>query len=217
MESLPHLPLRRVVLVWFFLTRWLSPHFWIFGENPESPRWYFRGKRRTLNYHTFHDLYIMCCWTISLGGTIVSLRLSCGWAAIVLMFLVAVRLHELFRSLVKTLLTLKKRQHRPLERTFAMTLAAYTEPILLFAIMHTFLPVALGMRAEEVYNLTGPEWQWADVIHYSVACYTTVGWGEIHALYGASRILSSVETGYGVMMLVFTITAFISRLYGVKS
>ena len=213
-ELSPKLPLRCLVAAWFSFSKYGSLHYWLLGESPELARSYLPKDSHYLNYHTLHDVYMLLMWVLAFIGSFLSVSFSSRTIAITVIVIAGLRLHELLRSLVRTLLKAKDRKYRPGERTFAIIIMAYSEPIFMFAIMHACLPTAVGLQAGDMYSLGVCRWDIQAVLHYSIACYTTVGWGGIHAMTAGARILSSVQTVYGILMLVFAITSFISRSEG---
>ena len=92
-------------------------------------------------------------WVLAFMGSFLAVSLSSKTIAIIVFVIGGLRLHELLQSLVRTHLKAKNRIHRPAERTFAIIMMCYSEPIFMFAILHACLPIAVGLQAGDMYNL----------------------------------------------------------------
>jgi hypothetical protein len=213
----PYLPLRWIVSAWLSASQYATLHHWLLGDRPERPSRYICPASRCLNYHTLHDIYLLVMWSLALSGIVLVTHVSGRIAAFAILIAVTLRLHEVATAVLRVSLKVGQveRKKRPTERTFAIAALVYLEPILLFGIMHAAMPSALGLSPDTVYaHLEGSKWDTPSLVYYSVACYTTVGWGDIYPRVSEAKVLSGAETLFGVLLLVCTISAFVAKLDG---
>jgi hypothetical protein len=126
------------------------------------------------------------------------------------------RLNELFGAVLHVLLNRAKHDYVS-GRKMGLTLLAYVEPILTFAVLHamiaTVVPCCPAAGSAEVYAFTGRAFSGCTFFYFSASCYTTVGWGDVTAVHPAAMFASSIESIFGLLMLALTVSTFVSRTY----
>jgi hypothetical protein len=197
----------------FWLYSKFSLRSLLFGLNPEAtPKFIQAHEGRWINRDTLVDLYAIA-WPLIMAFFLWRLNSYGELKASLIGLLTAYRLWELCGG-VFYVLVMRARFDYPDARKMIISLLAYLEPILLFAVLHGALSVILsawyGLGLGAGYSLAGRVWAWNTTLHYSLACYTTVGWGEISADHMCTMLLSDIETVTGILMLTFTISRFVS-------
>jgi hypothetical protein len=134
------------------------------------------------------------------------------WLSVFISLCVLYRLNELFGGVFYVLI-LRARHDKADGRKMLISLLAYLEPMLLFAVLHGAVSRILTLQATALgsgYSLSNRTWNWVTIMHYSIGCYTTVGWGDISATDSYTMMLSDLETVTGVIMLAFTISRLVA-------
>jgi len=210
-------PLSILMVTYLKLHRHISLRAILLGADPTTtPKWLQESNSRWLNRSTLVDLYAMLwplcdCFLLWL----VMARLSCHATVAPAIALVALyRLNELFGGIF-WVLTYRANVDSPNPRKFAFTFLNYVEPILLFAVLHGAISDILSNGGSQLvpggYLLEHRCWNWVTVLHYSVGRYTTVGAEGVSPTSPLTTILSDIETLVGVIMIVLTISVFVSR------
>lgn len=186
----------------------------LLGKDPsQTPRFLQKHETYMFNRSTLVDTYAIMWLIIDLSILVLlgKLRGHPIWAS-VLAVLGFYRLHDIWGNILHVFL--HRSQHDYVsERKLALTFGVYVEPILVFAFLHSALEIVLKAwsSSEEIYALGGRTWNWITSLHFSTACYTTVGWGDVSAKHPLAMILSSIESVMGILMLAMTISVFVSR------
>lgn len=206
-------PFGALVSCQFWLYSKLSLRSILFGLNPEvTPKFITAHEGRWINRDTLVDLYAIL-WPL-IAVSFLWRANSCGeYGAWLVGLLTIYRLWELCGG-VFYILVVRARFDYPDGRKIIISLLAYFEPILLFAVLHGVLSAIVsrwyGLGAGAGYSLGERGWTWSTILHYSLACYTTVGWGDISGNHTYTMLLSDIETITGILMLTFTISRFVS-------
>lgn len=188
----------------------------LFGSDPTTaPKYIANSGSRWLNRSTLVDLYAL------MGPVVGFLLLSlvngpasdCLTWALCIGALSVYRLNELLGGILRVVIR-RSREDRADERKMAMSVIAYAEPMVIFAVLHGVLSVRLKAISGVVgagYSLGGRGWNWVTMLHMSVACYTTAGWGDVSPTSPSTMLLSDIEAVVGILMLALTISTFVSR------
>jgi hypothetical protein len=189
----------------------------LFGVDPDHTRQYISAHQGAVfNRDTLVDFYAIG-WP--LFGCLLLWRISVSLqthplCALLICLIAIYRLNELIGG-VLYVLVYRARYDFADARKLATSLLAYLEPILFFAILHGASSAAVLFRAtssttDTGYMLGGRPWTWVTMLHYSVGCYTTVGWGDVVATVPRTMVLSDIETVTGILMLTLTISRFVA-------
>jgi hypothetical protein len=124
------------------------------------------------------------------------------------------RLNELFGGVFYILINRARHDYAD-GRKLLISLLAYLEPMLLFAVLHGVLSnlqgISRGICAPGAgYSFAGKSWGASTLLHFSVGTYTTVGWGDVTPNYPSTMILSDIEAVAGIVMLTLTVSRFVS-------
>lgn len=211
-------PLAIFVEAYIWLHTRTSVRVLLFGADPtKTPNYILSNQGRWINRDTLVDLYaiirvIIDCLLLWLVAS--PLQTHPMTALLVGLFTLH-RLNELLGGVLYILIHRARFDYAD-GRKMAITLLAYLEPVLLFAILHGALSIILAGTSFSIsgtgYALAGKPltWSWITLLHYSVGCYTTVGWGDVSATLPFTMALSDIETMTGVVMLTLTISRFVA-------
>lgn len=212
-------PLKSLVDLYLSIHRRISLRPILFGVDPDhTPNFIITHENRWFNRDCLVDVYAIV-WPIA--GLVLlyfgsNPSIHFGWALFILV-VAAYRLNELFGA-VFYILVYRAREDTADGRKLAISLLAYLEPIILFAILHSVFSaiLAAGKVTESGagYNLNGQVWGAITAFHFSVECYTTVGWGDVSATNPCTMILSDIEAITGIIMLTLTVSRFVSAVLG---
>jgi Ion channel len=185
----------------------------LFGLNPElTPQFIVAHEGRWINRDTLVDLYAIG-WPLIAACSLWRVNSFGPLEESVVGLAITYRLWELCGG-VFYVLVMRARFDYPDGRKMIISLLAYLEPILLFAVLHGVVALMLarcyGLGAGAGYSLGDRAWTWTTILHYSVGCYTTVGWGDISSNHSVTMLVSDAETVTGILMLTFTISRFVS-------
>lgn len=206
------------------LARWVSPRYWLIGWNPphDSPKWLLKLNGTAFRRDNLHDIYVSgwtCAELLLLlfwnsVGCSLNFNAVQGW-----LLLIAVNVH-LLEVMLGTVFVMMKRRHLDSvnPRKFAITALAYLDGVFVFAVSYLLLPGLIGITPSRVYSFPPDvEFSSGSMFHFSVACYTTTGWGNIHPVHPVVMFLSSVESLVGTLFIIATIASFVSRLDAIGS
>lgn len=214
----PYRPLHGIVQTYLSVHKWISFRSLVFGRNPDEPPEWLRSRERgnsRFRRDFFVDLYAVFWPAVSIAVlywiATPSAMATNPLALALVGFLVVLRLNELLGGITYVLLE-RARKDVADGRKLLISLLAYVEPILLFAILHgvIYAVVVQDSPGAKVYELAGRDWRAATVFHYSVGCYTTVGWGDVSAVHPFAMFASDVESITGILMLALTLSRFVS-------
>lgn len=209
-------PLALLVNAYLWLHRKTSLRALLFGVDPsKTPEYISNCKYSSITRDTLVDVYALLwpafdCLLLWFAG---SNLMGHPHLALIVGIIVAYRVNELLGGIFHVLI-----KRAGLDgadgRKLAISLLAYIEPILLFGVIHGSLAAVLagqsGAVASSGYSLGGRAWNWALLLHYSVGCYTTAGWGDVSANRVSTMFMSDIETVTGILMLACTISRFIA-------
>jgi len=202
--------------LWFHRTTSIRSRF--FGVDPtETPKFIERNQSRWFNRDFLVDVYALAwpiaCWaTLWWLGTPSAIRTN-RCALIAIGVIAGYRLNELLGG-VSYILIKRARADFADGRKLAISLLAYLEPIILFAVLHGVVSDVLAngntALAGKGYEIGNRLWRASTIFHFSVGCYTTVGWGDVTAVAPLAVCLSDVEAITGILMITLTLSRFVA-------
>jgi hypothetical protein len=212
-------PLELVIAFYFWLHKKISVRAHLFGVDPtQTPHFITKHESAWFNRDFLVDIYaiiwpigsVIALWWVG-TSTVSENKIYC---LLIVGLVAAYRLNELFGGVFYILINRARHDYAD-GRKLLISLFAYLEPILLFAVLHGVLSDVLGIvqalsTPGTGYTFAGRSWGAISILHFSVGCYTTVGWGDISASYPSTMILSDIEAVAGIIMLTLTVSRFVS-------
>jgi len=211
-------PLGAMVDLYLAVHEWTSIRCRLFGADPTlTPQFIKRHEGRWFNRDFFVDLYALA-WPIASWltlwwlGTPAAIRTN----YYILSMVGAIWIYRMNELLGGVLYILVKRARSDVAdgRKLAISLIAYLEPVFLFSVLHGVVSAVLAngnvASAGVGYEVGGRLWRASTIFHFSVGCYTTVGWGDVTAVAPSAVILSDIEAITGILMLTLTLSRFVA-------
>lgn len=212
-------PLKRLMIIFIAITKFFSLSRWVIGKDPDNPSYLLsklieKNKSRFINYHTLLESYLIF-WFLFEIMIIISFpsgKLSSFFFGIILIFLSTFRLIELFGAELYIITYRREKDTKINERKILMGLMCYIEGILVFCLIYMGLNTILDCT-NIFYVRNGLSISSINILYFSVANYTTTGFGDLTATHPILVKISSLESVFGLFFLAFFISGLISRVF----
>lgn len=213
------LPLKTLMIFFLKLTKFISLSRCVIGKDPDNPssllfRLKEKHKSRFINYDTFLDCYLILWFLFEIIIIILfpSGKLASAFLGWFIVFFASVRLLELFGAQLHIIAYRREKDVDINERKILMGLMCYLEGILIFCLIYMGLFTILNCG--NVFSLrNGLSISSLNILYFSVANYTTTGFGDITAIHPALIKISSLESIFGLLFLAFFISGLIARAF----
>ncbi len=212
-------PLKTFMVILLRMTKFLSLSRWIIGKDPDNPSFILTKlieiqKNRFINYHTFLDCYLIL-WFLFEIIIIISFpsgKLNSAFLGILVIFLSSVRLIELFGAQLHIIAYRREKDTEINERKILIGLMCYLEGMLIFCLIYMGLFTILSCG--NVFSVrNGLSISSLNILYFSVANYTTTGFGDITAIHPTLIKISSLESIFGLLFLAFFISGLVARAF----
>jgi len=209
--------MQKILTLFLRIAKLFSFSRWILGKDPDNISGLLSRIKQTrfVNYHTLIECYLIM-WFLFEILIIISFpsgRLCDPVVGIIIAILAAIRLIELFGAQLYIITYRREKDVKLSARKILLGLMCYVEGMLIFCLI--YMGLYTGLKGTIFSLRNGLSISSLSILYFSVANYTTTGFGDITALHPIAIIISSLESIFGLLFLAFFISGLVARAFSV--